>query len=149
MEVLKINSPPALKQDTGRQNTMKWSGNHKLSRIYLLLYALIIKNIYYNNTRRSILGSQEAVRCSHHPIVAMTHSGGDRKYLTAWTCVSSCLMAGFRRSTSPSAMASFPAAASTTATAAILPASTRRPETRRRDVRVTWPSPFSPPGWPR
>lgn len=76
-------------------------------------------------------------------------SGGDRKYLTAWTCVSSCLMAGFRRSTSPSAMASFPAAASTTATAAILLASTGRPETRHCDVRVTGSSPFSPPGWPR
>lgn len=37
----------------------------------MLLYALITK--YYNNTRRTILGSQEAVRWSHHPIVAMTH----------------------------------------------------------------------------
>lgn len=33
---------------------------------------------------------------------------GGRDYLTEWTCISSCLMAGFRRSTSPSAIASFP-----------------------------------------
>lgn len=71
MEVLKINSTPALKQDKSTEHhEIKWKSQPEQN-----LYAASCSN-NKNMTvtaERSILGSQELVRWSHHPIVAMTH----------------------------------------------------------------------------